>query len=545
MKSTHGLAILLFTALPVSAQESQHSMPDPRPAVLLPGMGNHHHPISTTNPEAQKFFDQGLVLVFGFNREEALRSFRRAAELDPQSPMPYWGMALALGFHLNMDLDMDVHASAAYEAIHKAVALSPHAPQYERDYVAALARRCSSDPHADRSKLEIEYKNAMADLAARYPDDMDAATLYAESLIDLYHYQWYDAAGQPKAGTEDILALLESVLQREPDHPGANHFYVHVLDTSPHPERALASAYRLTRIVSGVGHLVHMSGHIFWNVGDYEMTARVNERAAEADRDYMRLTGVNDSVYTEGYYSHNLHFILRAHTELGHFQQAKAAAEILAAHVTPAYSQMPVMVDGFLSNPFLLLLRFQRWDDVLAYPKPGARMRMSTALWHYARAIALYGQGKRSAAADEQQAFRKDGENVPTTAEFFSNSPDKIILIASTVLEARLATDAGKAISLWQKAVALQDALAYDEPPPWYYPVRESLGAALLRNGQTAEAEAVFREDLRRNPRHPRALFGLWQTLKNEGKTPDAEWVRRQFQEAWKNADIALRIEDF
>ncbi len=546
MKFISPLVVLCFcAALPISAQESPHSMPDPRPAVLLSGMGNHHHPISTTNPEAQKFFDQGLILVFGFNREEAFRSFRRAAELDPQSPMPYWGMALALGFHLNMDLDMDVRASAAYEAIHKAVALSPRAPQYERDYVAALARRCSSDPHADRSKLEIEYKNAMADLAARYPDDTDAATLYAESLVDLYHYQWYDASGRPAPGVEDLLALLESILRREPDHPGANHFYVHVLDTSPHPERALASAHRLTSISPGVGHLVHMAGHIFWNVGDYRMAALVNERAASADRDYMRLTGVTDNVYPEAYYSHNLHFIFRSYAELGHFQEARSAAELLAAHVPRASAHMPGMADGYLSSCFLLLLRFQHWDDVLHYPKPDPRMPLSTALWHYARAIAFSAQGNRQSATLGQQALLKGVETAPKTTEFFSNPPDKIIQISVTVLEARLATDADKAISLWQKAVALQDALAYDEPPPWYYPVRESLGAALLRNGQTAEAEAVFREDLNRNPRNPRALYGLWHSLQSQGRSADAEWARMQFEETWKNADLTLRLEDF
>ncbi len=544
MKSILGLAILLSTVTSIFAQDL-HDPPESRPAVLLPGMGHHQHPISTTSPEAQKFFDQGLVLVYGFNRGEAVRSFKRAAELDPQSPMPYWGIALAHGFHLNMAMDKDVHSGPAFEAIQKGVALSAHAPQYERDYVTALARRCSGDPHADPSKLAMEYKNAMADLVARYPDDTDAATLYAESWMDLSRYEWYDAAGQPKPGTEDILLLLESVLRREPDHPGANHLYVHVLDTSPHPERALASAYRLTQIVPGAGHILHMAGHIFWSFGDYQMTARINERAVQADRDYIQLTGVDDSVYSEAYYAHNLHFIARSYAEVGQFQEAKAAADLLAEHVLPAYSQMPGMVDGYSSNPFMILLRFQRWDEVLHYPKPDPRMGMSIALWHYARAVALMAKGDRKAALDEQEAFVKARPAVPATTEFFSNPPGKIIEVAAAVLEARLATDTSKAISLWQKAVAIQDALAYDEPPPWYYPVRESLGAALLRGGREAEAEAVFREDLHRNPRNPRGLFGLWQSLKKQGKTVDAGWVQRQFEEAWKNADIKLRVEDF
>ncbi|PYU22298.1 MAG: hypothetical protein DMG32_18385, partial [Acidobacteria bacterium] len=439
MKPLFGFLVLSVALVPVLAQDSHQAAATPS-AVLLPGMGNHHHRISTTSPDAQKFFDQGLIMVYGFNREEAVRSFQRAAELDPNSPMPYWGMALASGFHLNMDLDMDVQANAAFAAIQKALARTSHAPQNERDYVAALAYRCSSNPHADRSKLETDYKNAMADLAARYPDDTDAATLYAESWMDVYHYEWFDAAGRPKPGVEDILTLLESVMRREPDHPGANHFYVHVLDSSPHPERALASANRLSYVAPGVGHLAHMGGHIFWTVGDYEMAARVNELAAQSDRDYMRLTGV-DSVYTQSYYTHDLHFVARANAELGHSEPARAAADLIAEHVAPAYADMPGMVDIFSSNPFLVRLRLQRWDDVLHYPAPDPRMRTSTALWHYARALAFLALGNRLAAVDEQLAFIKAGQDVPAKTEFFFNPPGKLIQIASAVLDARFATE--------------------------------------------------------------------------------------------------------
>jgi len=542
MKSILRFAILGFTTTLIFAQDP-HARPDSRPVVLLPGLGHHQHPISTTNPEAQKFFDQGLVLVYGFNREEAIRSFKRAAELDPESPMPYWGIALAHGYHLNMDMDMDVHSGAAFEAIQKAVALSAHAPQYERDYVTALARRCSSDPHVEEAKLAMDYKNAMAQLAARYPDDTDAATLSAESWMDLDRYDWYEATGQPKPATDEILLLLESILRREPDHPGANHLYVHVLDTSPHPERALASAYRLAEVAPGAGHLVHMAGHIFWSFGDYQMAANINENAVKADRTYVQLTGVDDSVYSEAYYAHNLHFISRSYTELGRYEKAKEAADVLAQHVLPAYSNMPGMVDGYLPNPFLVLLRFHRWDEVLQYPKPDPRMGMSIALWHYARAVALAAKGDRKSALEEHDAFEKSRPAVRATTEFFSNPPGKIIEVAAAVLEARLATDTAKAIPLWEKAVALQDALAYDEPPPWDYPVRGSLGTALLRAGRTAEAEAVFREDLLRNPRNPRGLFGLWKSLVSQHKTVAAGWVQRQFEEAWKSADFKLRDE--
>lgn len=288
-----------------------------------------------------------------------------------------------------------------------------------------------------------------------------------------------------------------------------------------------------------------MGGHIFWSFGDYEMAAHVNELAVQADREYVRLTGVTDSVYSEAYYAHNVHFISRANTELGRYEEAKKAADLLAQHVLPAYSDMPGMVDGYLPNPFLVLLRFQRWEEVLHYPKPDPRMGMSIALWHYARAVALAAKGDHKAALDEQAAFEKSRPAVRATTEFFSNPPGKIIEVAAAVLEARLATDAAKAIPLWEKAVALQDALAYDEPPPWDYPVRESLGAALLRSGRAAEAEAVFRQDLQHNPRNPRGLFGLWHSLASQHKTVAAGWVQKQFEDAWRKVDFQLRLEDF
>jgi tetratricopeptide (TPR) repeat protein len=363
--------------------------------------------------------------------------------------------------------------------------------------------------------------------------------------MDLDRYDWYEAAGQPKMGTDEFLVLLESVLRREPDHPLANHLYVHVLDTSPHPERALGSAYRLVKLAPGAGHLLHMGGHIFWDIGDYQMAAHVNELAVEADREYIRLTGVTDSIYSEAYYAHNLHFISRTNVELGRYEEAKKAADLLSQHVLPAYSDMPGMVDGYLSNPFLVLLRFHHWDEVLQYPKPDPRMGMSIALWHYARAVALAATGDRKAALDEQAAFQASRPGVRATTEFFTNPPGNIIKVAAAVLEARLASDDRQAIPLWEKAIALEDALVHDDPSPWDFPVREALGAALLRSGRAAEAEAAFREDLQHNPRSPRGLFGLWQSLAAQQKTVAAAWVQMQYEEAWKNPDLQLRVQDF
>jgi tetratricopeptide (TPR) repeat protein len=452
---------------------------------------------------------------------------------------------LALGRHMNMDSDMDVQAKAADEAIQKAISLSAKAPDHERAYILALAKRCSSDPKADGSKLDSEYRDAMRELVKQYPDDMDAASLYAESVMNLHRYQWYSAEGKPAEETEEILSVLEGILRRDPDHPLANHLHIHVLDTSPHPEYALASAYRLMHIAPGAGHLVHMPSHIFMTLGDYEMTAGMNEQAAQDDREYMKLTGVGGNIYTHGYYPHNLHMIVRSRAEQGRFDEAKEAADKLVAHLAPAFDEMPTMIDYFLPNSLFVLLRFQQWDDVLKMPTLDAKMFMTRALWHYGRTLALVAKGRQKEAAAEQAAFMEARSRIPTDWMWMFNPAAKIMNLAATILEARLTTDERVAIERWKRAVAEQDALAYDEPPPWYYPARESLGSVLLRTGQAAEAETVFRESLKRYPRNGRSLFGLMESLKAQKKVTNAEWVQREFEAAWKQSQVRLRIEDF
>jgi tetratricopeptide (TPR) repeat protein len=517
-------------------------------ARLLPGLGTHHHPISTKSPEAQKFFDQGLILAFGFNRPEAARSFRRAAELDPDAPMPYWGLALALGRHLNMETDLDVDAAGAYQAIQKALALgaseSGSASAYERAYIEALARRCSPAANPDWEKVDRDYSQAMAALARRYPDDMDAATLYADSVMNVRRYRWYDADGTPAEGTQEAQNALEAVLRRMPDHPFANHLFIHLLDTSPHPEFALPSAGRLAHFAPGMGHLVHMPTHIYLSLGDYDAAARLNEQAAEADRDYMKLTGVSMNVYIIGYYFHNLHMATRAHAEQGRFADARRAAELLVSQVAGGADDMPAMTDYYTPNLLFVLLRFSRWDDVLRTPPPNAKMPTTTALWHFARAIAFQAKGQRQEASAEKAAFYSAQKRVPANWMWQFNRAENITRLAATILEAKFAADRRTAIERWRAAVELQDHLAYDEPPPWYYPVRESLGAALLQDGQAAEAERLFRADLARHPRNPRALFGLWRSLLAQGQTDGARWVRLEFESAWQRADTELRLED-
>ena len=546
MRNCSCLVLILVCIRSTGVAQSPPATTVAQSAQLLPGLGNHHHPIATKSPEAQKFFDQGLALAYAFNRAEAARSFRRAAELDPSAAMPWWGVSFSLGRHMNMDIDQDVDAAGAFAAIERARSLMASAPENEKAYIEALGRRCSGAANQDGARLDEEYASAMRQLAARYPDDLDAQTLFADSLLNRHRYHWYSAEGHPEEGSEEILGVLTSVILRDPEHYYAHHLYVHELDTSPHPEYALDSAHALHRLTPGAGHLVHMGGHIFMSVGDLEMAARVNEEAAAADRELFKLTPAG-VVYRYGYYCHNLHFIVRARTEQGLYTDARNGRGLAYYPSRRRNYSMPDMSDYYLPNRLFLLLRFARWDDVLAEPAPDSKMIMTAALRHYARALAYAGKGDRAKSLEEQRAFSAARVAIPQQTMFLFNPADKIMNIAALVLEARLATDANSAIPNWRRAVEAQDALLYDDPPAWYYWIRQSLGAALLRSGRAAEAEPVFREGLRRSPRNPRLLFGLWKCLEAQGKSSDAGWVQREFAASWRGGDPAssLHIEDF
>jgi tetratricopeptide (TPR) repeat protein len=514
------------------------------PAVLLEGIVPHHHAIATGSAEAQRFFDQGLTLIFAFNHEEAARSFRRAAALDPKAAMPWWGIALALGPNINLDVDPAREKGAA-DAVREALRRAEQAPDDERAYIEAVARRYSDLPDADLKALARDYAEAMRALSARYPDDLDAATLYAESLMDLRPWKLWDPDGRPAKGTKEIVAVLESVLRRDPDHPGANHYYIHAVEASPNPERALASAARLERLVPGAGHLVHMPAHIYVRTGDYERATRSNEAAAAADRTYLKATGAQ-GIYPLMYYSHNLHFLAYASGMEGRFVEAKKAADMLVANVAPAAADMP-MIEPFVGTPLLVLVRFHRWDEILKEPAPGPGLPATTALWRFARGVAFAALGKAEAAGVERDAFSAAAAGLASDAPFGLNKMSDVLAVAAATLDARiaLARDGQEAAeAAWRRAVGAEDALAYNEPPDWFYPVRESLGAALLQGGRYAEAEAVFRDDLGRNPRNGRSLFGLLSSLKAQGKVTEAGQVRRLFEAAWARADGPLTIDD-
>jgi tetratricopeptide (TPR) repeat protein len=546
------LPICLLSALvlcgSISAQQHpMHSQPAPQKATLMSGLGDLHHPVSTSNPEAQKFFDQGMRLIYAFNHEEAAGSFERAAELDPNMAMAYWGLAEAVGPNYNDPADPDRYKKA-HEAIAQAEKFAASASPSEKAYIAAMALRFPADPAADHRLAAERYRNAMGDVVTQFPDDLDAATLFAEAGMDLHPWGLWRKDGTPEGGTEDIIAALESVLKRDPNHMGAIHYYIHAVEASPNPERALAAANRLAALAPAAGHLVHMPGHVYIRTGDFEAAVKTNQLAAQADRDYMKSNGAG-GMYGAMYYSHNLHFIAACSSMNGNYSEAHKAAEMLAAHVGPHVKDIPPL-EGFMTVPIAVEVRFQKWDQILAMPQPPAAMQTTTVFWHFARGMALAAKGKVAEAEAEHHIVSEAADKTPPDQVFampVNNKAKDVLNIATNVLGAKIAQakhDSAGAVSLLRRAVAIQDTLKYDEPPDWFYPVRESLGAVLLLNGNAAEAEKIFREDLDRNPRNPRSLFGLAEALRAQNRAYDAQFVDKQFQSNWKNPEIKLKVVD-
>jgi tetratricopeptide (TPR) repeat protein len=515
-------------------------------AQLMAGMGSLHHPIATSNAEAQRFFDQGLTLIYAFNHEEAVRSFRRAAELDPNAAMPWWGISNALGPNYNDPSDPE-RMKAAFEALQTAKTLAASGPENERAYVDALAARYSDDPKADAKQMARDYAKAMGELAKKYPDDPDAATIYAESRMDIRPWGLWSLDGAPAEGTLEIIEVLESVLARFPNHVGANHYYIHAVEASPHAAWGLPSADRLGALVPSAGHLVHMPAHIYSRVGDFKDAEASNVAAAAADLAYIEATGAK-GLYPAMYYSHNLHFLAYAAMQAGRFEAARAGAAQLAENIHERAQGMPVdMTEGFLTYPVLIQVRFRRWQEILAMPTPGAKIPILASVSHFARGMAFASTGKLSDAEAEQKNAAAAVEQISAKETFGFDSAKTVLQIPADILDAQIAEARGNrkaAIDYLKIAVAVQDGLSYNEPPDWYYSVRETLGGALLRDGQAAEAEKVFRDDLMRNPRNGRSLFGLSQSLKAQNKLTDAEWARREFEAAWKDADTQLSVGD-
>jgi tetratricopeptide (TPR) repeat protein len=497
-------------------------------------MGDLHHPISTKNQMAQRFFDQGLTFVYAFNFAEASRSFERAAQLDPDEPMPHWGMALAAGPNYNSWHMASKREARMQDELAKAQRLASSSPAIERGYIDALALLSSRS--GDRS-----YANAMYELSNHYPNDPEAATLYAAALMNLHPWNLWNLDGTPREDTVEITHALEQVLKRWPRHIGANHLYIHALEGSPFPQRALPSARVLEHIAPAAGHLVHMPAHVYLRTGDYSSAVKSSLAAAEADRSYLRVRTILNVPYVEGYAKHNLLYLVFAANMDGEFETASRAAKELSSSTR---------VQVFRVAEILVLLRFFRWTEILALPAEDPKLTGIAFFRHYARGCAFARKGQLDLARDEEIAMRKTFEQIPPGRAFgmFFNDWSTLDRIAEASLAARVALSRGdrqKALAGWRSAVLVQDQLNFDDLPDWYYPVRESLGAVLLSCGERKESEKIFREDLERNPRNPRSLFGLWKALLAQNKNSEALFVRQSFEASWKGTSTTFNIDDF
>ncbi len=531
------LALLLTMPMAVRAQTGDAPL-----APELGGLGTLHVPVTTSAPRAQRFFDQGLRLLYAFNHPESLRAFREAARLDPGLAMAYWGQAMALGPNLNQPLSSE-HARMAHDAITRALAAARHATERERALIDALAARYSPDASADRKALNAGYASAMAAVAARYPDDPDVLTLYADAIMNVSPWDYWEKNGTAKPGPKLAIAALERVLAQHPNHAGALHYHIHALEASTEPERAESSADRLAPLMPAAGHMVHMPAHIYLRVGRYKDAAEANERAIVADEDYLSQCHAQ-GLYPVSYYPHNLHFLWAAATLEGRGAKAVEAARQVAAKVPHHHAGAVAWTADFPVTPLLAYARFGRWRDVLTEPRPPANEPYATGIWHYARALAFVGQRDPDRAAAEladldvvmaHDAFKTTLKELPLLTN---------LEIASRMAKGELAARRGRfdeAVRLLTDAVALEDAIPYNEPPVWHHPPRQVLGAILLEAGRPAEAETIYREDLQRFRENGWSLFGLQRSLEAQGRDAEAAAVKRRFETAWRRSDVTLR----
>lgn len=509
---------------------------------LFDNLGTHHYAISTAVPLAQRYFDQGLRLYYGFNHAESIRAFEEATRLDPECAMCYWGVALAHGPNINAPMEREA-ALAAYQAIREAIAREAKATPRERALIRALAARYATEPPDDRSALDAAYARELRQVVRSHPDDLEAATLYAEALMDLSPWNYWTADGTPRSDTREILGQLERVMAANPDHPGANHLYIHAVE-AVQPERAVAAAERLARLMPGAGHIVHMPGHIYVRVGRYQDAIEANEHAVHADETYIRDHRPGAGLYTLSYYPHNYDFMAFAASMIGRSAQAIGAAEKMTTIVPKEMLREPGMafLQHHMTRHLQMKVRFSRWDDILAAPAPPDDLPHARAMWQYARGRALAARGgvkEAQAALEQVRATAKDPKVASTRLEF--NTSGAILGIASEVLAGHIAAtqrDDRTAATHFREAARLEDALTYGEPPDWSVPVRQELGMVLLRAGRAADAEQAFREDLKRFPDNGWSLRGLELSLREQGRTAEGDKVRAQFDKTWATADV-------
>ena len=531
--------------------QSQHHAATPASAAaapappLLTDLGTYSYKVTTASPQAQAYFDQGLRLTYGFNHLEAQRAFREAARLDPACAMCYWGIALTYGSNYNDPTNAE-REKGARDAVQMAVAASGRATPAERGIIEALARR--HQPGGDRAALDRAYADAMREVARQFPADLEAATFFADAMMNLRPWSLWTPDGQPQPGTEEIVATLERVLAANANHPGALHLYIHAVEASQDPGKAAAAADRLRGLLPGAGHLVHMPSHIYYRVGRYADAAAVNVDAAGSDRAYFRRSDPSP-IYRMMYYPHNLDFIWHAASMEGRGAETVRAARDFAAAVPGEMVLEMSDMETVPAAPMVALARFGRWDEVLALPAPSEKLVYARGVWHYARGLAQSAKGQSEAARSELAALTRLRDGVPaerSLAGFFKTRD--MLTLAAEVLAGELAARRGEtdvAIRHLAEAVRIQDGHWFTEPPPWYFPVRQSLGAVLLQAGRAAEAEAAYREDLRRNPENGWSLFGLAQSLRAQAKGDEAGTVDARFRRAWARADVTLTASRF
>ena len=535
-----GCTLLLALAGLVPAPAANEAPPaEP----LFPGTGAYSRKITTTSFEAQRYFDQGMMFLFGFNHDEAIRSFRAAAQADPKCAMAWWGVALAYGPHINLPVVFPDRAKAAVAALAQARALAGGASPLEQELIEALGHRYADPQPDDRGPLDQAYAEAMRQVWQRHPDDADVGTWFAEALLDLHPWDQWTLDGQQRPGTAEILATLEAVLRLQPGHPQANHLYIHAVEASPHPEWANAAADRLRAMAPGVGHLVHMPSHIDIRCGRWAAAITANEQALAADVRYRNLAQKPPDFYRV-YIAHNRHMLAYAAMMSGRANVALASIHTMVTEIPAArLKENAAAVDGYIAMPYEVEVRFGRWDELLAEPEPADFLPLCRTLWHAARTIAYAAKGDVPAARAEAAAADAAANQVPADATFGKNSARDVAALARGMAAGELLIRAGQrddGLARLRAAVKLEDALRYDEPPKWMLPVRHSLGAALLQAGRLAEAEQVYRDDLAQFPENGWSLFGLARTLELENRTAEADAVRARFKAVWAGADLDL-----
>jgi tetratricopeptide (TPR) repeat protein len=535
------MKLTIFTLMFAVCTSNLAASSERLPAPLFNNLGRHHHPVTTKSKLAQRYFDQGLTLLYGFNHNEAIRSFEGAAIADPDCAMAWWGVAYAYGPNINVPMDAQA-VPKAWEALQKAIALRDEASPKEQAYINALTTRYAKTPPEDRAPLDQAYADAMRQVAKDYPEDLNAQTLFAEALMDTSPWNYWLPDKTPKPNAKEAIEVIESVLRRVRSHPGADHLYIHLVEAGPNPEKGVKSADRLGKLAPGAGHLVHMPSHIYVRVGRYHDATKVNEMASLADESYLAQCK-QQGMYPGGYYPHNVHFLWFATGLEGRSKDSIEAAKKVSAYTTELRC-------GAVEGPrqrylhLLAFARFGKWAEILAAADPGPSYPYDRAMWHYARGLALAATGKAVEAESERAKFAALEKDEKVRAMDNPHFPGtKILAIAHKVLAGKVAWSQNKkedAIERLRKAVQLEDEMPYMEPPFWSYPVRQSLGVALLQTGKPAEAEKVFREDLKHFPDCGWPLFGLEASLRNQGKTKEAQQVQRQFKRAWRYADTKL-----